>query len=345
MIPNPDDSPDHGVAWHYGDPFGEQRAATRTAVLIDRSHRGILTVTGKDRLSWLNLLTSQLVTELPEDAATEALVLDAHGHVEHHMQVAQHAETVYLDNEPGRAEPLREYLESMKFWSEVTVETADYGLLTLIGPKSRELLDLPEVAKVAALEGGGVVRANPWPGRESFDLIVPREQVTAWWTRLTDAGARPSGTWTFEALRVESCRARLGLDTDERTIPQEANWVPSALHLNKGCYRGQETVSKVHNVGRPPRRMVLLHLDGSPEVFPVTGDPVKLGERTVGRVGTVVNHHELGPIALATLKRSADVTAEMLAGDEDRVVQAAVDPDSVPPDQPAPGRIAAAGLR
>ena len=138
------------------------------------------------------------------------------------------------------------------------------------------------------------------------------------------------GSWGYEAFRVEAARARIDVDTDERTIPHEVGWVHVAAHVAKGCYRGQETVSKVHNVGRPPRRMLLLHLDGSPEVLPETGDPVLLGERTVGRVGSVVRHHELGPIALALVKYSVPLDAELLAGAEDRVVQAAIDPDAVP---------------
>ena len=165
------------------------------------------------------------------------------------------------------------------------------------------------------------------------------------WTRLTDAGARPAGSWAFEALRVEALRARLGVDTDDRTIPHEVNWIEPAVHLNKGCYRGQETVAKVINIGRPPRRMVLLHLDGSQDVLPETGEPVLLGERVVGRVGSVARHHELGNVALALLKRSAPVDVELLAGADDHVVQAAVDPDSVPPEAAAPGREAAQRLR
>lgn len=347
-VPNPDDSPDAGVAWHFGDPFGEQRAAAGSAAVLDRSHRGVLTVTGGDRLSWLHLLISQALTDLAEDTGTEGLVLDASGHVEHHAVLAHHDETVWLDNEPGRTEPLREYLESMKFWYAAETSTADYAVLTVLGPAAAELLDftLPEAPYgVRGLDGGGFVRAMPWPGEQAYDLVVPHAEREAWWRRITGAGVRPTGTWTFEALRAESLRARLGVDTDDRTIPQEARWVPSAVHLNKGCYRGQETVSKVHNIGKPPRRLLLLHLDGSPEVLPVAGDPVRHGERTAGRVGTVVHHYELGPIALALLKRSTPVDGELTAGDEDRVVQAAVDPDSVPTEHEAPGRVAAAGLR
>lgn len=191
---------------------------------------------------------------------------------------------------------------------------------------------------------GVLVRRMPWPAPLAADLLVPRLALRVWWDRLTGAGARAMGSWGFEALRVESVRARLGVDTDERTIPHEVGWVGVAAHVAKGCYRGQETVAKVHNIGRPPRRMLLLHLDGSPEVLPWTGDPVLLGDRVVGRVGTVAQHHELGPIALALVKRSVPADAQLVAGEGDRAIQAAIDPDSVPPDTPGLGREAARRL-
>jgi folate-binding protein YgfZ len=340
----PEDSPDAGVAWHYGDPYGEQRAAARSVAVIDRSHRGVLAVPGDDRLDWLHSLTSQHFTSLPAPAGTEALVLDAHGHVEDHVIVAHVDDTVWLDGEAYRTAPLLDYLVTMRFWSKVEPRdaTGELAVLTVVGPNA---LDLVPGAGVTPLAGGGFARRMPWPGVHAVDLVVPREQLVDHWQRLTAAGARPAGSWAFEALRVEALRPRLGIDTDERTIPHEVNWIEPAVHLNKGCYRGQETVAKVANIGRPPRRMVLLHLEGSQEVLPLTGEPVKLGDRVVGRVGTVVRHHELGSVALALLKRSAPVDAELVAGADDHQVQAAVDPDSVAPEAAAPGREAAARLR
>ncbi|HET6502219.1 MAG TPA: folate-binding protein [Amycolatopsis sp.] len=359
-IAPPDTHPEQGVPWHWGDPFAEQRTATRGVAVVDRSHREVLRVTGPERLSWLHLVISQHVTELAE--GTEALVLDSQGHIDAHMVLAHVDDTVYLDTDPGaRAtsalpkggpQPLREYFEAMKFWSKVDIAevTGELAVLTLLGPDSDRVLAALGIelgSDPYAVKGfpGGFARRMPWPGRWGVDLAVPRDQLAGWWRRITDAGARPAGSWAFDALRVESLRPRLGVDTDARTIPHEVGWIGSAAHVAKGCYRGQETVAKVFNVGRPPRRMLLLHLDGSPEVYPETGDPVRLGDRVVGRVGSVARHHELGPVALALIKRSTPVDAELLAGDEDRVVQAAIDPDSVPAEGAAPGREAASRLR
>lgn len=346
-VPPQEPSPDLGVPWHFGDPFGEQRAAARSVAVVDRSNREVIAVPGEERLSWLHLMISQHVTGLAEGEGTEALVLDSQGRVDAHMVLAHMDGTVWMDTEPGAhatgargdQQSLLDYLESMRFWSKVEPRdaTAEIAVLSLVGPEAPQALaavGLSAPADLYAVEG--MVRRMPG----SFDLLVPRAEAEDWWAKLTGAGARPMGSWGYEALRAEALRPRLGVDTDERTIPHEVNWVPVAAHVAKGCYRGQETVSKVHNIGRPPRRMLLLHLDGSADALPETGDPVQLGDKVVGRVGTVAQHHELGPIALALVKRSVALDAELSAGG----AAASIDPDSVPPDTPGLGREAAKRL-
>jgi tRNA-modifying protein YgfZ len=348
--PLPGAHADPGVPAHRGDPLAEQRAMARSAAVVDRGHRGVIAVTGEDRLSWLHLLLTQHVSELPADTGTEALVLDANGRVLHHMLVAHTAETMFLDTEPGDVPELLEYLQKMVFWSKVDPQDATSGLavLSVVGPETASLLtaagiDVPDRPYgVRSLSDGGFARRMPWPGPDAVDLLVPRDAQTAWWERVTAAGARPAGTMAFEAMRVEAMRPRLHVDTDDRTIPHEVGWIGSAVHLTKGCYRGQETVARVANLGRPPRRLVLLHFDGGDENLPLPGDPVLREGRAIGRVGTVALHHELGPVALALVKRSVPVDAELVAGVDDRATPAAIDPASVPPedDAPPPGRAA-----
>jgi hypothetical protein len=258
--------------------------------------------------------------------------------------------TVWLDTEPGDLAPLLDYLEKMRFWSKVEPRdaTAELAVLSVVGPETPVVLaaagvPVPEGPYASApLPGGGLVRRMPWPGRDAADLLVPRTAKDAWEARLAAAGARPAGTLAFEALRIEAGAPRLGVDTDDRTIPHEVGWIGSAVHLTKGCYRGQETVARVANLGRPPRRLVLLHLDAGDEELPVAGDPVLRDGRPVGRVGTVGLHHELGPVALALVKRSVPVDADLVAGVDERAAPARIDPDSVPPedDAPPPGRAA-----
>lgn len=129
-----------------------------------------------------------------------------------------------------------------------------------------------------------------------------------------DAGVSRAGTWASEALRVAALRPRFGVDTDHRTIPHELDWLRTAVHLNKGCYRGQETVARVRNLGRPPRRIVLLHLDGSEHALPEAGAPVLLGDRQVGRITSAVRHYEDGPLALAVVKSSVSQDETLTVG-------------------------------
>ena len=327
------EGPDAGVAWHYGDPVGEQRAAVRSAALLDLSHRGVIAVSGPDRLVWLNTLTSQLLSDLPDGFSTQALILSPNGHVEHHFWVTELAGVTYLDTEPATGARLFEYLKMMVFWSKVEVAIADLAELRLIGPRTGDLsaglapLDLAPGGAVA-LAGGGFARRTD----EGLDLFVPRAALAAQAAALKAAGAVPAGSWAAEALRIAGRTPRLGVDTDDRTIPNEVNWLTSAVHLNKGCYRGQETVARVHNLGRPPRRLVMLNLDGSVDRLPETGSQVTTADgRVVGWVGSVAHHHEDGPVALAMIKRLLPAGTPLFADG----VDAAVDPDDEADDTPA----------
>jgi folate-binding protein YgfZ len=266
-----------------------------------------------------------------------------------------------LSVEPGTAGALAGYLDKMRFWSDVAVHDAsdDVALLSVVGPQVTDVLtaagvEVPTDPEGAlALPGGGVVRRVPWPVETtSVDLIVPRADLTTWWDRLRGAGAAAAGLDAYEALRVAVLRPRLHVDTDDRTIPHEVGWIGSAVHLTKGCYRGQETISRVSNLGRPPRQMVLLHLASGDDALPPPGTPVLSGEggRAVGRVGSAVRHHELGSVALALVKRSAvagtgdsgPATLWVADGPEEGAPgPATIDPDSVPPDSgEPPGRAA-----
>jgi folate-binding protein YgfZ len=330
---------DAGVAAHYGDPLREQRLAATEVALVDRSNRGVLTVTGPDRLSWLHSLTTQHLIDLAPLTGTELLVLSPHGQVEHHAIVVDDGETTWLDVEPGSAPALRDFLDRMRFLMrvEVTDVSADWAVLSLLGPSSvdallslgAELDHRVEVAPVpppkfasadvaalstsrypaAQLPRGGLARRMAY----GVDLIVPRGQVT---DLVAALGVPLAGLWAFEAVRVADRRPRLGHETDHRTLPAEVGWLAEAVHLDKGCYRGQETVARVHNLGRPPRRLVLLHLDGvTTDELPAQGTSVDTVDgRTVGFIGTAAHHYELGPVALAILKQNVPDDAKLRVG-------------------------------
>ena len=347
----PEGSPDAGAVWHLGDPLGEQRAAEHDAVVVDRSNRAVITLTGADRRGWLHSISTQHVADLPDRTCTENLSLDGQGRVEDHWQQTELGGVTYLDTEPWRGEPLLAHLTKMVFWSDVQVTGSDLAVLSLIGPRLGDpavlealgLDALPDESRASALPRGGFVRRVPGTQLE-LDMLVPRADIAHWMKTMDAVGVRRAGIWAYEAHRVAAQRPRLGLDTDERTIPHEVAWIGRAVHLDKGCYRGQETVARVHNLGRPPRMLVLVHLDGSSE-RPQAGDPLLAGGRAVGRLGTVVDHVDLGPIALALLKRGVPAGTELITGGEHQVA-VQIDPDSVPaPDVTGAGRLAVERLR
>lgn len=304
---------DEGVAAHYGDLFREQRSLADGSGFVDLSHRGVVAVTGDDRLSWLHLLVTQHMTDLPPGRATEALVLSANGHIEHALYLVDDGETVWAHVEPGTREELVAYLESMKFFYRVEVadRTEDIAVVHL---PAGSIAEVPE---------GAVVRETSH-GR---DLFLPRADLEAF----AASHGPVAGMLAYEALRVEAHRPRLGFETDHRTIPHEVGLIGSAVHLQKGCYRGQETVARVQNLGKPPRRLVFLHLDGSEVLLPGHGTPVRLaadGEegRQLGFVTSAVRHYELGPIALALVKRNVPVDAPLLVGNTAAAQETVVEP-------------------
>ncbi|WP_431783084.1 YgfZ/GcvT domain-containing protein [Streptomyces chumphonensis] len=302
------EEPDEGVAAHYGDLFREQRHLADGVGFVDLSHRGVVAVSGADRLSWLHLLLTQHVSDLPPHRATEALILSANGHIEHALYLVDDGETVWAHTEPGAQDALIAYLESMKFFYRV--EVADRT-------DAFAVVHLP-AGSITPTPDGVLARETPH-GR---DLFLPRERLSVF----AEEHGPAAGVLAYEALRIEAHRPRHGLETDHRTIPHELGWLETAVHLQKGCYRGQETVARVHNLGRPPRRLVFLHLDGSEVKIPVHGDPVRLASdgaegRAVGFVTSSARHHELGPIALALVKRNVPADAELLAGERTAAAQ------------------------
>ncbi|MCA1824548.1 MAG: folate-binding protein, partial [Frankia sp.] len=274
---------DAGVAAHYGDPFREQRAMAESCSVVDRSHRGVIRIDGGDRRSWLHSLTTQHLESLPDRYGAESLVLSPHGHIEHHLVLGDDGDAMEIDVEPGTAGALVDFLESMRFLLDVKVSDVSeaWALLTLVGPDTTAVLDKvgltlpPDPYALAPAPWRGGARRMPWPGAEAADLVVLREHLADIVAELESAGATLAGVDAFEAFRVADRRPRLGFETDHRTIPHEVGWLESAVHLDKGCYRGQETVARVHNLGRPPRRLLLLHLDGTESALPLHGDAVQ----------------------------------------------------------------------
>lgn len=311
---------DAPVAAHYGSFNKEQRVLESGGGFVDLSHRGVIRVSGSDRLTWLHSLTTQYFEGLQPGVPTQALVLSPQGHVEHEMYGVDDGEAFTAHVEPGRAEALVAFLDSMRFMMRVEVAdlTGDLAVGWRPDPVVREPVE-------------GLVE-----GRGKYDF-VPRDQLREY----AEAAGPACGLWAFEALRIARGEPRFGVDTDDRTIPNEVGWIPFAVHLDKGCYRGQETVARVHNLGRPPRRLTLLHLDGSENRLPAEGAAVHLPAppapegsapepvegRSVGRVGSSARHYELGPIALALVKRNVPLDTALSVDGLVAAQEIVVDPE------------------
>lgn len=276
--------PDEGLAWHYGDPFAEQRGMVAGDAVVDLRNRPVLEISGPDRLSWLHSLSSQHVSGLRPGESTTALLLSPTGHIEHVLHGTDDGESFVAWTEPGRRDALIDFLSRMVFMTRVEVR--------------------------------------------------PRDDLRVWWVnggvRIEESSVgfegRPrAGVWAFEALRIAAHEPRIFVDTDFKTIPNEIGLY--GTHLDKGCYRGQETVARVQNLGRPPRRLVGLHLDGSVDALPASGAALELDGREVGFVGSSARHYELGPIGLGLVRRGVATDAELLAEGIAVAQETIVDPE------------------
>lgn len=306
-----------GIAAHYGSPLREGRELEAGRAFVDLSSWGVVTVEGPDRLSWLHTLTSQGLDRLPVNTPTRTLFLDLQGRIEYDARVIDDGERAYLLVEPGLAPGLAAWLDAMRFMLRVEVSDAT-PQWAVLGSNAAWALE------GAAGEGLGPRWVDPWPevsaggyayaaledhpGAENdwrLDL-VPRERLEAVAGALVAAGLSPAGLMAAEQLRIAGWEPSQAHEMDHKSIPHELDLLRTAVHLSKGCYKGQETVARVHNLGHPPRRLVFLDLDGMDHTVPAPGAEVLADGRVIGTVTSAVLHHEAGPIALAVIRRAVD---------------------------------------
>ena len=323
---------------HYGGFLREQRALAMGRALVHRGDLAVIELSGSDRLRWIDSLTTQRITGMQPGEARETLLLSPEGRVEHAFTVVETGELALLITSAERANDLCAWLDRMRFMLDVRVKiAAERHVLAWWGSEPDALPGLmgdaiqwpdpwgnpPEWGTSYRAEGGEA------PDAWCLQLAVVNEAVAE---AVADAGARGdvglAGLDALTALRIAAWRPDIDHDVDERTIPHELDWLRSAVHLNKGCYRGQETVARVENLGRSPRLLVKLQLDGSAPSEPEIGAEITAGGRKVGRLGTVVHDADEGPVALALVKRSALQAPLDIGG-----TAASVDQSSLPADE------------
>ena len=334
-----------GVASAYGNSLTEQRSLLAGGTIADLSHRGVIEVSGPDRLSWLDSLLSQRLEHLKPGQSTETLLLDPHGHVQHAMRVVEDGQSTWLLVDEGRAEELTKWLLKMRFMKQVEIIDRSAELITAgffgalpeaLAPLVAQPTGVPLIWTdpwQAVAEGGWQYSVTEHPGADwgYAEALIARSAAEELASLITSGEVAVAGHDALEALRIAAWRPRIATEGDDNALPHEFDWLRTAVHLNKGCYRGQETVAKVHNLGHPPRRLSFLSLDGVDVVVPAAGAPVMEGETEVGHVTAAARHFEEGVIALAVLKRNANPEAELVVlADEVRIPATQV--VIVPPD-------------
>ena len=329
-----------GAPRHFGAPLVEQRALESGDAVVSLSHRGVVTVSGQDRLSWLGSMTSQQIDRLEPGFSAETLLLDPNGRIEHALRIVDDGERCWLLVDEGETESLAAFLTRMRFALRVEVvdASADYAAVAAFdgGSALPALRGLGFAAAEwrdpwAEVASGGVQyaygdRPHPGSGWSETQLVFARKDLPAVAALVASGEVRAAGIDALDALQVRAWRPTVHGEVDERAIPHVFDWLRTAVHLCEGCSRGQETVAKVHTLGHPPRRLALLHLDGSGGELPAAGALVYLAgadtarpvgrvgadtARPVGRVTRTALHHEWGGIALGLLKRSVPEDAEL----------------------------------
>ena len=352
--------PDEAVPAHLGDPGREQAALAEGRAVCALARDVVTVTGPDRLSWLTTLSSQVLTSLESGDGGAETLLLDAQGHITHALAALDDGRTLWLVTEAGSGEALAAFLDSMRFMLRVEVtERLDVMALGALGEGLETLAqvardtapdapDSPEAqadaAPTAAEPQGSLIGLwrDPWPGvvegGTSYDVgadrphpgetyrggfvLVPAQSVNAVVSTFLAAGEgrRLAGALAWEALRIEAGRPRWAREADARAIPHELDWLRTAVHLTKGCYPGQETIARTLNLGRPPRRLAVLQLDGLGGGLPQPGASVRMGERTVGAVTSVARHHELGPIALALLRRAVpageQLTVEITEVDE-----------------------------
>ena len=279
--------PDAGAIWHFGEPNKEQKLLAAGNGWADLSHRAVISVSGEDRLSWLHSLTTQNVESLTPGLWVSGLILDPQGHIVHQIYLVDDGSVTWIHTEKEKKTDLLEFLNKMKFMLRVQVQDRTNQYAVLRAPGSPDAI-------------GGPFALVTYDELDDMKSAFNQSHTQV-------------GMWALEAERVAAGRARLLFETDHKSIPNELGFLNNAVHMKKGCYPGQETVAKVFNLGQPPRRLTLLHLDGSAIDLPTTGEKVLAGQKEVGYIGSVARHYELGPIALAVIKRNLPLEEQLTA--------------------------------
>jgi tRNA-modifying protein YgfZ len=300
----------------------DHRALTEACGLVDRSERGKLALTGSEAKPFLQGQVTNDIEALEPGKGCYAAFLTHKGKMLGDMRVLDLGDELLLDTERVALQELFNMIRRSKLGSDVELHkrTLELGELSLIGPHARRIagadaLGRREHDSVRAQVGG--VRVTLVATDVGVDVFCAAADTASVRAALEAAGAVPVSEDAAEVVRVEHGRPRYGVDLDEGVIPQEAGLNERAVSFTKGCYVGQETVARLFYRGKPNRHLRGLRLSalGSP------GDVLRVGEKQVGKLASVVVSPAHGPIALALVRREAQPGDTVTVGDGDTTAE------------------------
>jgi folate-binding protein YgfZ len=277
------------VILHYGDPAGEAAAMRREAALVDLSWRGVVEMTGRDRIRFLHGMCTNDIKKLQPGQGCMAAIVNRQGKMVAEMIALATENALLLEMDRSNLQPAIDHLSRFLVADDVKMQISTAAVLGLWGPRAQALLgvkDLPDFGLVMR-EGTAVFRDRTI-GVEGYHLIVPAAKSDEA-GRILGHGVVPAGFSAYETLRIESGFPRWTADMDANLLPMEAGLDPIAISYQKGCYIGQEVIQRVKTYSEPPKMLVQLEVaDAHP------GERISLGAEEIGTVTSALPTLALG---------------------------------------------------
>ena len=249
------------VPEHYGDPVSEHLAVRSSAGIMDMTQRGKILISGKDRAKFLQNILSQDINKLTPGTGGNATLLNTKGHMLAYMRIYSEEDSFLIDTEPGETDKIIEILNRYLFREDVKIEdvTLKYGLVTVQGPRSREIVCRLSGTDIKDLEECNhlnltinnincKIARTTYSGEEGYNIYAPWDDIKA----VFSSEINPFGLAAYNSLRIEAGIPLYSIDMDEDTIPIEAN-LDHAISYTKGCYVGQETIARIKFKGHVNR--------------------------------------------------------------------------------------------
>jgi folate-binding protein YgfZ len=318
------------VAALFDTPAREYEHARTSAAVVDRSHRGLLVVTGNDRMSWLHSLVTNSVTALAPERGCYAFATDVKGRILFDLNILNRGESLWLDLDCSAIPTAATHFDRHLFTEDVRIAdvSGQYARLGCTGPEVDRLASrigltglasVPQIATRHLDQDETLLLRHDFAGWPGFELILPRGQARAWWDRLVDLEAHPIGHATLDLLRIEAGIPWLGRELNDAVLPAETGQTERAVSHNKGCYLGHEIIERMRSRGARARRLTRIEVpDGAGVALPA---PLRQGATSVGHATSLVPHPQHGNwIGLGYLNTAASMAVPTTVGDPARPV-------------------------